>query len=352
MFLRGTTTPVTTSAGNISAGNYFAGTFDGDGHIINLVTENPYAPFAWIGGNAIIMNLHVTGSILCNGYYRCGGLAGRVGAESGDVVTIKNCRSSMAVQTTVGKSTRGQNGGFVGNHYAGTLNIEGCLFDGKLTGISLGTYTTTNCGGFVGYNNNNTLNVTNCLFAPSELTVAESGFKTFAYNWSGTPTNSYYTETIGTAQGKLIRTISAGTDVTSLAISGTATEYNVSGITAYATGIKYNDVYYAGDGDEVGLSLMHADNGTFKTYTASAGTLANATTNTPTLTMSDSDVQLEVAYYTDEPEITEWELTPDADKKVWTLDKMPANDIELQVEYEPTKVTMAANDKTMGTTSL
>lgn len=43
------------------------------------------------------------------------------------------------------------------------------------------------------------------------------------------------------------------------------------------------------------------------------------------------------------------ELTPDADKKVWTLDKMPASNIELQVEYEPTKVTMAANDKTMGT---
>ena len=43
------------------------------------------------------------------------------------------------------------------------------------------------------------------------------------------------------------------------------------------------------------------------------------------------------------------ELTPDADKKVWTLDKMPASNIELQVEYEPTKVTMAVNDKTMGT---
>ena len=52
---------------------------------------------------------------------------------------------------------------------------------------------------------------------------------------------------------------------------------------------------------------------------------------------------------TAEPEITEWSLTPDTDKKVWTLDKMPANDIELQVEYEPTKVTMAVNDKTMGT---
>ena len=48
-------------------------------------------------------------------------------------------------------------------------------------------------------------------------------------------------------------------------------------------------------------------------------------------------------------ELTEWSLTPDTDKKVWTLAKMPANNIELQVEYEPTKVTMAANDKTMGT---
>ena len=43
------------------------------------------------------------------------------------------------------------------------------------------------------------------------------------------------------------------------------------------------------------------------------------------------------------------ELTPDADKKVWTLAEMPASDVELQVEYEPTKVTLAANDKTMGT---
>ena len=48
-------------------------------------------------------------------------------------------------------------------------------------------------------------------------------------------------------------------------------------------------------------------------------------------------------------ELTEWSLTPDADKKVWTLTNMPASDIELQVEYEPTKVTMAVNDNAMGT---
>ena len=43
------------------------------------------------------------------------------------------------------------------------------------------------------------------------------------------------------------------------------------------------------------------------------------------------------------------ELKPDDTGKNWFLAKMPASNVELQVEYEPTKVTMAANDKTMGT---
>ena len=36
-------------------------------------------------------------------------------------------------------------------------------------------------------------------------------------------------------------------------------------------------------------------------------------------------------YYTGE--LTEWSLTPDETGKTWTLDKMPASDVELQVEY-------------------
>jgi len=44
--------------------------------------------------------------------------------------------------------------------------------------------------------------------------------------------------------------------------------------------------------------------------------------------------KIEVYGYKSEPvEPTEWSLTPDADKKVWTLAKMPASNIELQVEY-------------------
>ena len=43
------------------------------------------------------------------------------------------------------------------------------------------------------------------------------------------------------------------------------------------------------------------------------------------------------------------ELKPDDTGKTWTLAEMPASNIELQVEYEPTKVTMAVNDNAMGT---
>ena len=48
-----------------------------------------------------------------------------------------------------------------------------------------------------------------------------------------------------------------------------------------------------------------------------------------------------VDVYYGEP--TEWPLTPDADKKVWTLAKMPANNIELQVEYYPGMLTLPAS---------
>ena len=43
-------------------------------------------------------------------------------------------------------------------------------------------------------------------------------------------------------------------------------------------------------------------------------------------------------------ELTEWPLTPDADKKVWTLAEMPANDVELEVEYYDPILTLAANN--------
>ena len=65
--------------------------------------------------------------------------------------------------------------------------------------------------------------------------------------------------------------------------------------------------------------------------------------------LGSGSYRVQITAYQYEPEITEWELKPDETGKKWILADMPASNIELQVEYEPTKVTMAANDKTIGT---
>ena len=91
---------------------------------------------------------------------------------------------------------------------------------------------------------------------------------------------------------KRARSITAGDDVTINGLGAASANYDVSGITAYAHGIKYNDVFYAGNGDEVSLNLSHDDKAgyTFNQYTVTGGgSLANPTTNTPTLTMSDAN---------------------------------------------------------------
>ena len=86
-----------------------------------------------------------------------------------------------------------------------------------------------------------------------------------------TVSNCYYIETVGTAQGKQLYTISTESPVT-VTMVGTATEYTVSGITAYAdnSGLLYNDGIIAGDGDSVALSLSGSSSGV---YEADYGTL-------------------------------------------------------------------------------
>ncbi len=90
--------------------------------------------------------------------------------------------------------------------------------------------------------------------------------------------------------------MTAGDGVT-LALSGTATEYTVSGITAYEgnQGIKYGTTYYAGSGDAVRLTLSNTATGDVPEgykygYTASAGTLIGST-----LTMPAEDVTVSPA---------------------------------------------------------
>ncbi len=272
--------PITSMVGNNSSSRPFSGTFDGQGYTLTVdYTSNDYetrsAPFSLVH-DATIKNLIVTGN--CGSAGRAAGIVG----ECSSLTTVINCISSVTI------SGGPYIGGIsIGGHY----HIEGCLFNGTING-------TSSSGGLVGYDEPDT-KIINCLFAPQYGSSISGG--TFYNHGSGgaTITNSYYTTALGTAQGKRARSITSGTNIT-INNLGDGTEYGVSGITAYAHGIKYNGVYYAGNGEAVSLSLSHAtapSGYTFSQYTVSGGgTLANPTTNSPTLTMTDANQTIDIEW--------------------------------------------------------
>ncbi len=292
------TTAVTRMAG--SSNQDFTGTFDGGGYTLTFGYSgslNDAAPILYMDGGRI-ENLRVAGTIETSAKYAAGLIAHQFGN-----VTIRNCRSSVVIRSSVNGD--GNHGGFVAqNHNAGDITIEGCLFDGKL----LTTNGTTCCGGFVGWRSGNTeavIKVKNSLYAPAALDVGENWISssesaTFVRNGIASDiTNSYYTSdfnngTSYTAQGKHRRSIAAGENVT-VSHAGETIEYSVSGITAYkgSAGIVYDEVLYAGADEEVSLTLSHAERVgyTFSGYTASAGTLDGST-----LTMPDEDVTLNAEF--------------------------------------------------------
>ena len=282
-----------------SPSTMFSGTYDGGGHTITLnlptATADDAGPFRSING-ATIKNLHTAGTVDGGVYGYAGGIAGRAIGNC----NLINCRSSVTI--TASKDGDGSHGGLVGNSTGTT--IEGCIFDGRL----ITTNNTYNCGGLVGWSQSGTI-VHNCLFAPTEFTPA------MAANWSSTIgrdggnnganytiINTYYTQEFGWHhQGKQVRSITGGEGVT-VANAGTDTVYNVSGITTYGTGIKYNNVLYGGNGDVISLNLSHENQAghTFNQYTvAGGGTLANSTTNNPTLTMTDANQVINVEWKAD-----------------------------------------------------
>ena len=281
---------VTRMAG--SSGHDFRGTFDGQGHTltVNYNTSEQYAaPFRNVENGCVIENLIVAGKITTSAKNAAGIAANQYGT-----VTIRNCRSSVTIQSSVNGD--GTHGGFVGNKgnsdYA-HLYIEGCVFDGRI--ISSGTGATTDCGGFVGWKGDKgSLSITNSLYAPTHSWFLVNTGATFARNWTmPSGANCYYTRTLGTAQGKQARSISKGDYVTTLEIDGTATHsYDVSGLSFYNAGLKYGDVLYAGSGETVSLTLDNTvpEGFTFTDYSVTEGAILSGSGNAYTLTMPDADV--------------------------------------------------------------
>ena len=246
----------------------------------------------------------VGGTISTDGKY-AGGI---IGIAQGSASIVNSVSSVTIDSSTSGDGTHGGLVALQGNYEGKTLNIEGCVFNGSLLGSS-----TTCCGGFVGWRSK-TINISNSLFAPAQVgintTDGGTPCATFVRNGNSTPTNSYYTQALGTTQGKAARSVTAGEYVT-MGHAGEATEYPTSGITAYKAtdangasdpfiaGLVYNNVIYAGNGEEVSLTLSTNRPG----YVASGYSVSNGGTisaNSPsgdggaswTLTMPDEDVAI------------------------------------------------------------
>ena len=270
----------------------FKGTFDGAGYTLTVnynTAAGCTAPFRFVDG-ATIRNLHVAGTITSSEQF-ASGFVGEV--VYGHDVNITNCRSSVAINSNVSSSNNGYgtHGGFVGAAQY-IVNITGCIFDGSFTTTN-GTHS---CGGFIGYSwvGSEHMHISNSVLAPTSVS---SGMldKTFVRYGSGTPdiTNCYYipVTNMPTNQGKETHTITAGENVSSVAIGGTATEYNVSGIKVYGAN---NGIVYAANGEEVNLALTAnpPTNYIVDTYTASAGTITAQTETSATLTMPNENVTI------------------------------------------------------------
>ena len=285
--------PVTTKAGGVVgiAVRNFQATFDGQGYTLT-VNYIDGAPFQFTV-NARISNLHVTGNITANSHFAAGFVS-----EAYYGLTIENCRSSVAISSSV--SGDGTHGGLVGVLYHdnnSNVNITGCVFDGSITT----TNGTNNCGGFIGWSYNSSLTtLSNSVLAPTSVSsgMLEKTFVRYNSDTAPTITNCYYipVTNLPTNQGKEAHTITAGENVTSLAISGTATEYNVSGITACegSNGLKYGSTVYAANGEEVNLALTANPPAHYSvdTYTASAGSITTNSATSATLTMPNENVTI------------------------------------------------------------
>ena len=231
-------------------------------------------------GDLDISGCTVSGTITTGAKYACG----FIGDLNASTTNMTNCRSSITINSSVNGD--GTHGGFVGKTQSGTTaNISGCLFNGRLLGTS-----TNSCAGFVGWSNGTT-NISNSIFAPTEVTISTDNCATFARNRVNVD-HSYYYQTLGSEQGKPSLSINAG-EYVSVANASTPTVYNVSGITSYDNGFLYNNMLYAGENEELSLTLGHSDREGcfFNEYLATAGTLSGSE-NPYTLTMPNDNVTI------------------------------------------------------------
>lgn len=259
-------------------------------------TKDMYGLFAVLNG-ATVQNLIIDGSISNSTHKQFGGLSG----YTLGICTITNCVSNVSITST--NSSDDPCGGFIGENGGGSqVTFNGCVFTGTL-------HTQDKCGGFVGHfvagsntwDNGSRLTINNSLFDSHNNSTATTKCGNFFYydlnkEERYTITNSYYTTSFGTNQGKQAYTVTYDTDRNvTVAMSGSETNYGLSGIKAYKNGstqlpgLVYNGTIIAGSDDQVSLNLGGGGGANHnRFYAIPTGT--NLNTSTGKLTMPASNV--------------------------------------------------------------
>ena len=276
--------PVTTMAGD--SDHPFTGTFDGQHNTLTISYSGGEvcAPFRYVEGGTI-QNLNVAGSITASGKF-----AGSIIGKQKGSVTIKDCTGSVTIASSV--SGDGTHGGLVGHNEAGTLKIEGCVFDGKL----LTTNGTTHCGGFVGFAGNKA-EITDGLYAPSEPSedetwVGDSNSATFSRG-DVTISTSYYTRAFGTAQGTRVYTVTPADGLT------------ISAETSYLNGIvNHGGTLYAKQDANVELDVTPPTGYMLDSITVKDASENDVTVTNNRFTMRDADVTVTATFKPVEYSIT------------------------------------------------
>lgn len=132
----------------------YKGTFDGQGHTINMnlnATSNGAAPFSYVDG-ATITGLRTAGTITTSAKY-AGGIVGVVKKNRS---TISNCQSDVTINSSIADDAT--HGGIVGLG-DGAVTIENCVFTGNINSSE-----SWNCAGILGWAGRADTQIRNCLF--------------------------------------------------------------------------------------------------------------------------------------------------------------------------------------------
>ncbi len=171
----------------------FSGTFDGQGHTLNVNIESNeeyVAPFHWAVG-ATFRSLTVAGTINVTEHF-AGGLIGWA-----DEVTLQGCESKVTINSNYWGD--GTHGGFISIVRGGTARFYDCVFSGAILGEH--TYC---CGGFCGWRDGD-VEMYNCLNIGRFELESIYGSATFCRNGTSL-VNSYYINNVDDNQGTAVTT--------------------------------------------------------------------------------------------------------------------------------------------------